>query len=108
MNAGGGNTAPLPVDADGTLCCAGYSIDLNSRPISAVFGAGNNSPVTIFVDSNQIQVFSVSGTALVQEQLFPYLTWLEGRNVVDPFWLSSYECAHTSVAALDFYWLVKL
>lgn len=101
MNAGGGNTAPLPVDAYGSLPSAGCSIDLNSCPTAAVFSADNNSPVTIFVDPNQIQIFSVSGTALAQTKLFPYPTSPEGRNVVNLFWLSSYECGGAGITLVS-------
>ncbi len=90
-NTGVGDIAPFSIGADGTLSSAGESIALNGRPTAIVFSPDSNSLVAALVDTNQLQVFSVSGTSLSQTQLFTYPSSPEGRNVANPFGLSAYE-----------------
>ncbi len=90
-NTGVGNIAPFSVGADGALSSAGDSLVLNGRPTAIVFGPDDNTLVAALVDTNQLQVFSVSDTALTQTQLYDYPAPPDDRNVANPFGLSAFE-----------------
>lgn len=88
-NEGVGSIQMLSIGADGSLSPSGQSVVVGGRPTAIALTEDGTSLVVALVDTDRLELFSVSEGSLNLTDIFDYRV-PEGRSLANPFGLTTY------------------